>query len=577
MDMPQKKEIKYCVIDCRVSDPVQLVGESLKDQENIGRRFAEKNDWPVAHVFRKPHSATTTIRDDIDEVISLIKKDERNIRHYVFKSIDRLNRAGYSKYEELKDTFEKMGVQIWDTYGIIQPKRNTLDHIGGFKYKWSEYSPSQGAEMLANLQSQQEGRDILTRMIGAQISLVQNGYKVRRALDGYKNSSILVEGKKKIIQVPDPERAHYFIKMFQMRAEGLDDTSIVSHINALGYRTRVFHRWDRSDKEHPKIIGSMGAIPLTVKQLQRDIAKPEYAGIMVEKWTHYLPVRAQYEGLISIDLFNKANKGKVYIKEDAGGSLEVLYDHSPFGKVKQHRQKNNPEYPWKLLLCPHCKQPLLGSRSKGKSGEYYSAYHCGKAPKGKRAHGYLRVSKEELETVVKQYLESLRFDSDFLKVLEVALVKKYRERESEIVREAGMIGRNVAELKIEQAQKLNAFATATSDIVKNRLEESIETLEQQTQETQARRNETEITERGIKAFIRYAKYVMEHPAEILMNASDFHTRRVICGLIFEDVPDYFEILNGTPKLRPLFKLSSEFVSHKNQLVTLRGVEPRFYP
>lgn len=52
---------------------------------------------------------------------------------------------------------------------------------------------------------------------------------------------------------------------------------------------------------------------------------------------------------------------------------------------------------------------------------------------------------------------------------------------------------------------------------------------------------------------------------------------MLLGLFFEEIPTYADILNGTPKLTSLFKLSKEFKLDERQLVTLRGIEPRFRP
>ena len=70
-----------------------------------------------------------------------------------------------------------------------------------------------------------------------------------------------------------------------------------------------------------------------------------------------------------------------------------------------------------------------------------------------------------------------------------------------------------------------------------------------------------------------AKKIMEHPAKILLNHKDLRVQRDLFGLVFEKMPTYEEILNGTPKLSYIFELSSGFTPNKNQLVTLPGVEP----
>ena len=59
---------------------------------------------------------------------------------------------------------------------------------------------------------------------------------------------------------------------------------------------------------------------------------------------------------------------------------------------------------------------------------------------------------------------------------------------------------------------------------------------------------------------------MEHPSEILLDTSDMRAQRALFGLVFQELPTYQEILNGTPKLSLVFKLSSEYAPKKNQLV-----------
>ncbi len=45
--------------------------------------------------------------------------------------------------------------------------------------------------------------------------------------------------------------------------------------------------------------------------------------------------------------------------------------------------------------------------------------------------------------------------------------------------------------------------------------------------------------------------------------------------LFEEAPTYEELTFGTPKLEPCIVLNEHFRKAENQLVTLRGIEPRF--
>lgn len=560
-----KEEQINCIIDCRVSDSQQLTGGSLKNQEDLGRRLAEKNGWQVLDVFRKPHSATTTERDDMDEIFEYIEanKNTTPVHRYIFKSTDRFTRAGYSEYERMKKRFESAGVQIVDTTGIIQPKKNTLEHLGDFKYPWSYYSPSEAAEMAAAQGAKQEGREILQRLIGAEIRLTQEGYSVRAASDGFINEKILVAGKKKIIEVPDPKRAGYFIEMFSLRALGTySDEEIVEKVNAIGYRSKTKNKWG---KRHEKIIGHTGGLKLTVKQLQKVISRPSYAGIICEKWTHNLPVKAQYDGLVSIETFNKANRGKVYIDYKSHNDIQVSYNSNPEKNVKK-RMKDNPLFPYKwAVLCPSCKKPFLGSAPSGKSKKGFPTYHCA------RKHAYIGISKKIFDENVEKLIGSLRFDPDYLNSLEATFLNKYREREKEILNNSADINSSIAELQAEQAAKIQAIVASTSPVVKKKLDEEVEALEVQIKQSKGLRNKLEVTEDDIKSFMADVKKVMEHPSEMLLDSTNPRIQRALFGLVFEETPTYDEIVNGTPRLTWIFKLSTDFVADKSLLVASRGI------
>lgn len=60
--------------------------------------------------------------------------------------------------------------------------------------------------------------------------------------------------------------------------------------------------------------------------------------------------------------------------------------------------------------------------------------------------------------------------------------------------------------------------------------------------------------------------MMEHPAEMLLNTENPMTQRALFGLVFEETPNYNEVVSGTPKLTWVFSLSSDFDANKSQLV-----------
>lgn len=139
--------------------------------------------------------------------------------------------------------------------------------------------------------------------------------------------------------------------------------------------------------------------------MQKLIANPIYAGINAEKWTDGKPVRCAFKGLVSIDLWNRAMKGKKFIVENDEGDIQILTKRPPEHLV--NKGMRNAEFPYRrFVLCSVCNRPMLGSASRGKSGKRYPAYHC-----SNYGH-YYRVPKQELEDTVKAFISNLTVSSE---------------------------------------------------------------------------------------------------------------------------------------------------------------------
>ncbi len=563
--MPIKNTLQVnCVAQCRVSSTKQSQeGESLAGQERIIRSFIANKGWhivPNGKVWSTAISGRKTDREDFEEMLAFIKEHPGHVHYYVFRSIDRATRAGGEEYARMKRVLAKEGVQMVDTYGVIQPVRNTLEEYD-LEYDWSKYSSSEITESVMATTAKQEVTTILTRMIGQEINLTRQGYRTRRATDGFLNEKIYdVDGKKKPIQIPDPVRAKYYITMFDLRNQGLSDAEIVERLNAMGYRSKMRNRHMKGGK----IVGKVGGVLLTIKHFQNIIQKPIYAGIVCEKWTHYKAIRAAYPGLVSIEVFNRANKGKMFIKENEDSSVEMVYGSPTSTAVRRNR--SNPLFPFKFIRCSLCSKPFFGSSPRGKAGKKFPTYHC------KRDHKYYGINKATFENTVEVFIRNLHFRPGLLQSLEQTFLAKYRERQEEIITISSAIYDNIAELKREQADKINAIVATNSSVIREKLEENVEELEIRIKAAQKESAKIQVTEDDIKAFIQEAKTIMEHPAEILLNPVDIRAQEDLFKLVFNEIPTYEEILNGTPKMSFIFELSSEYTPDVEQLVCLSRFE-----
>ena len=562
---------KNCVVDCRISSTKQQSGGGLEDQERVCASLTNRTGWNVLKVYSKVYSGRAEEREDFNGIERDIKKWQANgtkVDYYVIKSIDRLTRDGAVIYSEMKGRLDRLGVQLVDAYGVIQPDQNTLEHVG-FEYKWSKRSPTATAQLAEAQRAKDEVTDILTRTIGAEITLAQDGYSVRSATDGLVNKKVIVGGKNKVIAEADPERAKYFIAMLNLRASGAySDPEIVEKVNAMGYGSKAKNRWD---KGHKNILGRVGGVKLTVKQLQRVIQKTIYAGIKCEKWTRGLPIKAQgFDGIVSIDTFNRANRGKIFIDYKGDADIRILYDdHAE--KIIKKRMKNNPRFPYKFIRCPICGKPVTGSVARihtAKGG--FPSYHCS------RGHAYFGVNKKTFDGVVEYYVKNLKFEPAYLSGLEATFLNKYREREKEIVNLSAEMGLSVSDLKTQQAAKIEAFVATTNPVIRKTLDEEVTKLDVQIKKAEAERAKIEITESDIKVFIEEAKKVMGQPSEMLLNPTTTgnpRAQQALFGLVFEEIPNYEEIVNGTARLTWIFKLSSEFAGSKRHVGCLTGIGP----
>jgi DNA invertase Pin-like site-specific DNA recombinase len=540
--MRTESMIKNCVVQCRVSSLKQSQdGESLENQEASLRAFVAKRGWkigPDGRVWSTAISGRKTDREDFEDIERFIRANPGLVDCYVFKAIDRFTRAGSGEYERMKAELAEYGVEMVDMYGVIQASTNTLEEYG-FACDWSRYSPSEITENIMATNAKQEVTTILTRMIGQEIKLTNEGYKMRRPLDGFVNQKVYVDGKKKPIQVPDPERAKFYVAMFELRARGLPDPEIVAAINDMGFRSQTAPRWDSA---HKKIIGQTGGRLLTVPQLQRAIQNTGYAGLVCEKWTNYRPNRGKSPGIVTIGRFNQANRGKVTIRENRDGRLELVCGSpSPTGGKK--RLKDNPLIPYKFLRCGTCHKELLGSSPRGKSGKRFDTYHCA------RKHPYVGIKKKTLDEGIETFIGQLNFRPDTLDGLEHVCMRAYKTREQEILRASQEVHANVAAIKAEQAAKLDAIGATKSAPVREKLEQEYEDLEGRVKKADHAQEKMEITEDDIKTFKHEAGKIMEHPAEVLLVPMDMGQRRDLFSLVFGTIPTYEEILNGTPAAR----------------------------
>lgn len=562
-------EGKVAVAAIRVSSVKQgTEGDSPEAQREQIERYVGLHGVELKETFTFMESASKDAQP-MQAAIDYCKDQKNKVELFIIKSIDRFTRGGSYSYDYLKMQLDACGVKLVDIYGVISSETvNTLDHLG-VEYKWSRYSPSKKAEILEAERAKDEIRDIMSRMIGAQIRYARMGYWVRRPLYGFNNEHVETSDGKRCILIPNIEEAPYIKKIFELRIQGtMDDDEIIDEINRLGYKSRV--RVVRDPKDRSKIIERIGGEPMGIKVLWSILENPVYAGVNPEKWTQGKPVKCKFDGLVSIAEFNQANRGKVVITEK-DGEIAILRRQPPEFQLK--KGVKNPEYPYKrVILCPHCEKPLLGSASRGRHGGYFSAYHCYKP-----GHRF-RIKKADFDKTVTEFVQSIHIAPEYVEALTSSVLTEWERRQTVIKTDELNIDAKIKALKTQIGLAMEKLTFLTSEITIKYMEEEITKLGNEIKGLEFEKEKQAAKEPpDIKKILAIVTYFLEHLDYLLLTQKDPIIKAKFFGLLFDKLPTYNDLVSGTPEFTPVIALNQLFRQRKLVLSTFmvgaEGLEP----
>lgn len=567
--MYPQTENKNAIAAIRVSTTKQgRDGDSPDAQKEQIEQFAARRGITIKQFFVFLESASKELQP-MQQAVNYCKDPKNNVQLLIVKSIDRFTRGGSHSYDEMKMQLDSCGVKLIDIYGVISGEEvNTLEHLG-FEYKWSKYSPSKKTEILEAERAKDELRDIMSRMIGAEIRYTQNGYWMRQAPYGFTSEKVETRHGKRCVLKPCPGEAKFVIMMYELRAKGLmHDEDIVERVNNLGFKTRVRYLRDKHDRT--KILAKCGGEPLNVKAMQKILRNPIYAGINAEKWTGGKAVKCAFKGLVDIETFNRANKGKRMVVEGANGEITIYNKRAPEHLV--NKGIKNPDFAFrKFVMCPECHKPLHGSYSRGKSGKRYPAYHC-----TTRGH-HFRVPKQELEDTVAAFIRNLTMSDDHVDAVVSAVAAEYEARQQALRDELQAMDERITQLQADAEAAVGKIKVLSSETAIKYMEEDLMKVEAQIKDLRAEKAKKEAEKpANIQAILARVKYFMKHLDEILQKQIDPVKKAQLFGIIFDTAPTFAEIKNGTPEGRhflgvaPVLRLAHV---EKSLMVRPEGFEP----
>ena len=545
-------ERKNAVIAVRVSSDKQYdEGDSPEAQIEQLTILANRMNARIVKVFEFAESGSKLIQP-MQQAITYCQDPKNDVQLFLIKSIDRFTRGGAEVYAHLKKQLDVANVRLIDNYGVISHNLiNTLDHLD-IEYKWSKYSPSQKSEYLEAERAKDELRDILTRMIGAEVRYTRLGYWMRQSPLGFDSQKIETKHGKRSILVPHPKESVFIKRLFELRALGvMSDKEIIDDLNLRGFQTRI--HYVRSKHDRTKVVDKRGGNKLDKDAMDLLLRNPIYAGIIKEKWTDNKPVRASFEGLVSIETFNAANRGKVIII-DKGGELDMKIEAAPPHQV--NKGIKNPEFPYrKYIGCSKCGSAMYGSSNRGYNGSLYPSYSCSKGH-------YFRVPKAELESTVLDFIKRISLSEQQIDIISNAVMTEWERRLRSVEDDIAVFDKQIQELELDAEMTVRKLKMVESETAIKYMEQDLLSIEKRLRELKAEK-EAKMTEEpaDMGKIMRRVKYFLENLDQLLVKQIDPIKKAQFFSVFFDRIPTYEELKTGTENsailtgVRKLFELS----------------------
>ena len=411
---------KKAIIYCRVSTKKQEKDwDSLENQEKVCRKYCKNNNIQVIWVYKEAFTWKKKDRPIFNESINSAINNKVN--YFIIYDIDRFSREWYWVYSDLKNNLFKYWIELRDSKNIIQSKKPVIENelVDMSQYNWNLENSSEYAEVILSTQAQIEGKKIIQRTIPREIELEQMWYKTRQSNFWFLNKKIKTNFGKATIQIKDPIEWEWIIEIFEKRANwNYSDSEIVEILNNKWFKTRRNYK-------------------LTIKHLQEYIKNTIYCWILVSKWTWYKPIKTPYEWLVSIDLWNKANKWKIKIIEIDKKEFKIIYNNKNESSIDKpiikKRKRYNPFFCYsKILKCPICNKHLIWSSSRWRNWSLHHYYFCKWKRTKTENHPSYSLKRDEVHKNILNIFKNIEINDKILKLYDSIIENVYKERKNEL-------------------------------------------------------------------------------------------------------------------------------------------------
>lgn len=436
---PRKRAVVYK----RASTNEANQPHSLQTQDAEGRRFIEREDWDLVHVYQEYASGKDQNRLQLRELL----RDAQNGRFdvVVVQRIDRLAR-NLADLLQIMTQFDKYGVVFYSVHERFDTAtvsgRLLVQMLGAL----AEF------ERLLLLERIQGGQRTKVAVKGLPLSgkMAPYGTRVDPTTGILEKDEVLDEDGK--VVGGTWQHVETIFEAYAVR--GLSPRSIAADLTNKGYRTRPGNAWSR--------------------QAVYDILRNRtYVG---ELWWNGEWFPGKHGSFLDAELFERA---------------QATLDQNAAEYSARVAQAGQTDYLLSgLFRCHSCGASMVGQSSRGR-GRRYRYYYCGRAVKVPTKAGCanpLRVPADSLEQLVMEVVvELLSQDGLWLKAYE-----EYRQREQDA--RPGVVA-ELAQVRQELDEVRRVLARYKRDYESKKL--SAEQWSQGIAEHAPRERELEFTERQL--------------------------------------------------------------------------------
>ena len=186
------------------------------------------------------------------------------------------------------------------------------------------------------------------------------------------------------------------------------------------------------------------------------------------------------------------------------------------------------------------------------------------------------MPKAAFEQTIEDVVKRLQINPEQLNALLGAIEAKWNEKQAKAIADDKKLEERRQELETQIKAVIDRMKMVTSEAVIKRMEDEVVGLENQIA-TLKSADDQPADAVNIEVVLQYARYLVEHLADILLHLRDPLRKAAFFGAIFNKVPTYEDLIGGThensslPGVNELFRLGC---FENPNMVTSRGIEPR---